>query len=153
MKVSEKNNSDVSRINQIKYKLLILSGNYPIHLIEFDFLKSTSCVMNSQKFDIFNKAKVDFNWLKMKMNELYSEWNEIRIAKQKFELIWERLWDILLDNYKIRQEKSVGSMSEKLEMTSNFFKYLFESSFCEWEVGQSQRHIPNPVKHLRWSFL
>ena len=43
--------------------------------------------MNSQKFDIFNKAKVDFNWLKMKMNELYSEWNEIRIAKQKFELI------------------------------------------------------------------
>ena len=33
----------------------------------------------------------------------------------------ESLWNILSDNYKIRQEKeeSVGRMSEKLEMTSN----------------------------------
>ena len=33
----------------------------------------------------------------------------------------ESIWNILSDNYNIRQEneKSVGRMSEKLEMTSN----------------------------------
>ena len=33
----------------------------------------------------------------------------------------ESLWNILSENYKIRQEKekSIGRMSEKLEMTSN----------------------------------
>ena len=33
----------------------------------------------------------------------------------------ESLWNIFSDNYKIRQEKekSIGRMSEKLEMTSN----------------------------------
>ena len=43
---------------------------------------------------------------------------------ERFIELWheeESLWNILSDNYKIRQEKeeSVGRMSEKLEMTSN----------------------------------
>ena len=43
---------------------------------------------------------------------------------ERFIELWheeESLWNILSDNYKIRQEKekSVGSMSEELEMTSN----------------------------------
>ena len=38
-----------------------LTGHYTIHLIEFDFSKSTSCVINNKRFDIFNKSKIDFN--------------------------------------------------------------------------------------------
>ena len=43
---------------------------------------------------------------------------------ERFIELWheeESLWNILADNYKIRQEKekSVGRMSAKLEMTSN----------------------------------
>ena len=43
---------------------------------------------------------------------------------ERFIELWhgeESLWNILLGNYNIRQEKekSVGRMSEKLEMTSN----------------------------------
>ena len=43
---------------------------------------------------------------------------------ERFIELWheeESLWNILSDNYKFRQEKekSVGRMSEKLEMTSN----------------------------------
>ena len=43
---------------------------------------------------------------------------------ERFIELWheeESLWNILLDNYNIRQEKekSVGRMSGKLEMTSN----------------------------------
>ena len=43
---------------------------------------------------------------------------------ERFIELWheeESLWNILSDNYKIRQEKekSVGSMFEELEMTSN----------------------------------
>ena len=43
---------------------------------------------------------------------------------ERFIEIWheeESLWKILSDNYNIRQEKekSVGRMSEKLEMTNN----------------------------------
>ena len=47
-----------------------------------------------------------------------------RFSAERFNELWheeESLWNILSDNYKIRQEKekSVGRMSEKLEMTSN----------------------------------
>ena len=47
-----------------------------------------------------------------------------RFTSVRFNEPWhdeESLWNILSDNYKIRQEKeeSVGRMSEKLEMTSN----------------------------------
>ena len=43
---------------------------------------------------------------------------------ERFIELWheeESLWNILSENYKIRQEKekSVGRMSEKLEMTNN----------------------------------
>ena len=43
---------------------------------------------------------------------------------ERFIELWheeESLWNILSDNYNIRQEKekSVGRMSEKLEMTNN----------------------------------
>ena len=43
---------------------------------------------------------------------------------ERFIELWheeESLWNVLSDNYKIRQEKekSVGRMSAKLEMTSN----------------------------------
>ena len=43
---------------------------------------------------------------------------------ERFTELWheeESLWNILSDNYNIRQEKekSVGRMSEKLEMTNN----------------------------------
>ena len=43
---------------------------------------------------------------------------------ERFIELWheeEKLWNIFSDNYKIRQEKekSVGRMSEKIEMTSN----------------------------------
>ena len=43
---------------------------------------------------------------------------------QRFIELWNEdgiLWNILLDNYKIRQEKekSVGRISQKLEMISN----------------------------------
>ena len=43
---------------------------------------------------------------------------------ERFIELWheeESLWNVLSDNYKIRQEKenSVGRMSEELEMTSN----------------------------------
>ena len=66
------------------------------------------------------------------MNQIRSSLNVIKIASKKARLseterlieLWhkeESLWNILSDNYKIRQEKekSVGRMSEKLEMTSN----------------------------------
>ena len=44
--------------------------------------------------------------------------------RERFIELWheeESLWNILLNNYNIRQEneKSVGRMSEKLEMASN----------------------------------
>ena len=49
---------------------------------------------------------------------------------ERFIELWheeESLWNILSDNYKIRQEKekSVGRMSEKLEMTNNHFFKMF----------------------------
>ena len=52
-----------------------------------------------------------------------------RLLAKRFNELWykeESLWNILSDNYKIRQEKDkkCGSMSEKLEMTviNHFFK-------------------------------
>ena len=47
------------------------------------------------------------------MNESYSAWKEKRGRKS--------LWNILSDNDNIRKEKEkiVGTMPEKLEMTSN----------------------------------
>ena len=50
---------------------------------------------------------------------------KVRLSEtERFIELWheeESLWNILSENYKIRQEKekSVGRMSEKLEMTSN----------------------------------
>ena len=49
---------------------------------------------------------------------------KLRWETERFIELWheeESLWNILSDNYNIRQEKekSVGRMSEKLEMTSN----------------------------------
>ena len=49
---------------------------------------------------------------------------------ERFIELWheeESLWNILSENYKIRQEKekSVGRMSEKLEMTNNHFFKMF----------------------------
>ena len=51
---------------------------------------------------------------------------------ERFIELWheeESLWNVLSDNYKIRQEKekSVGRMSEELEMTRNysFFKNFY----------------------------
>ena len=51
--------------------------------------------------------------------------NKARLSEtERFIELWykeESLWNILSDNYNIRQEKekSVGRMSEKLEMTNN----------------------------------
>ena len=49
---------------------------------------------------------------------------------ERFIELWheeESLWNILSDNYKIRQEKekSVKRVSEKLEMTNNHFFKMF----------------------------
>ena len=50
---------------------------------------------------------------------------KVRLSeKERFIELWheeESLWNILLDNYNIRQEneKSVGRMPKKLEMTNN----------------------------------
>ena len=48
---------------------------------------------------------------------------------KRFIELWheeESLWNILPDNYNIRQEeKSVGKMSEKLKMTNNHFFKMF----------------------------
>ena len=49
---------------------------------------------------------------------------KLRWETERFIELWheeESLWNILSDNYNIRQEKekSVGRMSEKLEMTNN----------------------------------
>ena len=52
-----------------------------------------------------------------------------KLLAKRFNELWyeeESLWNILSDNYKIRQEKDkkCGSMSEKLEMAviNHFFK-------------------------------
>ena len=49
----------------------------------------------------------------------------------------ESLWNILWDNYKIRQEKekSAGRMSEKLEMTNNHFFKMFIWILVLWMRG------------------
>ena len=49
---------------------------------------------------------------------------------ERFIELWHEegsLWNILSDNYNIRQEKekSVGRMSEKLEMKNNHFLKMF----------------------------
>ena len=63
------------------------------------------------------------------MNQISSDVIKIaskkpRFTAERFNELWheeESLWNILSDNYKIRQEKGkrCGTMSVKLEMTSN----------------------------------
>ena len=57
----------------------------------------------------------------MKMNESYSAWKEKLGRKTETWVNLRKSLEHFIGNYKIRQEKekSVGSMSEKLEMTSN----------------------------------
>ena len=71
------------------------------------------------------------NWVNLKNNISKISSDVIKIASKKarftaerFNEIWheeESLWNILSDDYKIRQEKEkkCGRMSEKQEMTSN----------------------------------
>ena len=52
------------------------------------------------------------------------EVKKLDFQRQRFIELWheeESLWNILSENYKIRQEKekSVGRISEKIEMISN----------------------------------
>ena len=71
-------------------------------------------------------------WVNLKNNINQTSSHVIKMASKKARLseterfieLWheeESLWNILSDNYNIRQEKekSVGRMSEKLEMTNN----------------------------------
>ena len=55
------------------------------------------------------------------MNESYSAWKEKLGRKTETWVNLRKSLEHFIGNYKIRQEKekSVGSMSEKLEMTSN----------------------------------
>ena len=71
------------------------------------------------------------NWVNLRNNISQISSDVIKIASKKdrftaerFNELWheeESLWNILSDDYKIRQEKEkkCGRMSEKLEMTSN----------------------------------
>ena len=54
---------------------------------------------------------------------------KLGFQRQRFIELWheESLWNILSDNYNIRQKKeeSVGRMPKKLKMTSNHFFNMF----------------------------
>ena len=58
------------------------------------------------------------------MNQISSHGNRDRFIELWHE---ESLWNILSDNYNIRQKKeeSVGRMPKKLKMTSNHFFKMF----------------------------
>ena len=82
------------------------------------------------------KNNVSINQLSSHVIKMASK--KARLSEtERFTELWdeeESLWNILWYNYNIRQEKkkSVGRMSEKLEMTKIIsLKCLFESSFCE----------------------
>ena len=73
----------------------------------------------------------------MKLNESYSAWKEKRGRKTEIWVNLRKSLEHFIGNYKIRQEKkkSVGSMSEKLEMTSNYFLKIFIWIILLWMRG------------------
>ena len=78
--------------------------------------------VGKQKFELIRKI-ISINQLSSHIIKMASK--KARVSEtERFIEPWheeESLWNILSDNYNIRQEKekSVGRMSEKLEMTNN----------------------------------
>ena len=114
--------------------------HYPFNWIRFlEINKLCNAIAKNLTFST-NRKLISISWKVWTCSNFSTNWkwkwmNRIRhgkkkaVEKQKFELIWESLWNILSDNYKIRQEegKSVGSMSEKLkwQVINHFFKNIY----------------------------
>ena len=77
--------------------------------------------VGKQKFELIWKIILSINQHSPHVIKIASKRATL---SERFTELWheeESLWNILLDNYNIRQEneKRVGRMAEKLEMTNN----------------------------------
>ena len=168
--------ADVNKLCNVIAKNLTFSTNWKLISISWKFSTCSNFSTNWKwkwmnriqhgRKNVVGKPKFELIWkIIYLINQISS--HVIKMASKKARLseterfieIWheESLWNILSDNYIIRQEK--GKCWKNTGKTRNdkqliiSLKCLFEFLFCEWEVQWSQRHFQNPVEHLRWSFL